>query len=95
MIIKELDYNKYKGKKYQAEILSDWHGRRIFWRMKSYNKNEIYGIWKNQLALEFNCKAEDFDKEENIITLPITRGSSVTFSFAHRYILPSVSCDSC
>ncbi len=32
-----------------------WHGR----RMKSYNKNEIYGIWKNQLALEFKPERPD------------------------------------
>jgi len=32
--------------------------------------NEIISIVKKQLALEFNCRVEDFDKDENILTLP-------------------------
>lgn len=48
--------------------------------MISYNKNEIYAILKNQLAIEFNCKAEDFDKEENIITLPSLHPNRRKFS---------------
>ena len=31
---------------------------------------EIYSSLKNQLALDFNCNPEDFDKTENVITLP-------------------------
>ena len=48
--------------------------------MICYTKNEIYTILKNQLALEFNCKAEDFEKEENIITLPSLHPNRRKFS---------------
>lgn len=33
-------------------------------------KEEIYETVRNQLACEFNCKPEDFMRDENIITLP-------------------------
>ena len=33
-------------------------------------KEEIYSIIKNQLACEFNCRPEDFSKDDNLITKP-------------------------
>ena len=35
-----------------------------------YNKKEIEAGLKKQLAIDFNCTVEDFDKKENIITFP-------------------------
>lgn len=35
-----------------------------------YTKEQITAELKKQLALDFNCKPDDFDKSENIITLP-------------------------
>ena len=54
--------------------------------MTSYSKNEIYRILKNQLAYEFNCKAEDFDKEENIITLPSLHPNRRKFSDKESFL---------
>jgi len=34
------------------------------------NTSEIITIVKKQLAVDFNCQLEDFDKTENIITFP-------------------------
>ena len=41
---------------------------------------EIYSSLKNQLALDFNCKPEDFDKTENVITLPALNEGRRVFS---------------
>jgi GNAT superfamily N-acetyltransferase len=41
---------------------------------------EIYSFLKNQLALDFNCKPEDFDKTENVITLPALNEKRRVFS---------------
>lgn len=35
-----------------------------------YNKKEIEAELKKQLAIDFNCVVEDFDKKENVITFP-------------------------
>ena len=34
-----------------------------------YNKEQIRMEWKKQLAIDFNCTIQDFDKEENVITI--------------------------
>ena len=34
-----------------------------------YNKDQIRMEWKRQLAIDFNCTIEDFDKKENVITI--------------------------
>ena len=41
---------------------------------------KIYSLLKNQLALDFNCKPEDFDKTENVITLPALNKGRRVFS---------------
>ena len=41
---------------------------------------EIYSFLKNQLALDFNCNPEDFDKTENVITLPALNDDRRFFS---------------
>lgn len=33
-----------------------------------YTQRETIGLIKNQLALEYNCRAEDFDRKANVIT---------------------------
>lgn len=35
-----------------------------------FNKSQILTELKNQLAIDFNCQAEDFNRQENIITAP-------------------------
>ena len=34
-----------------------------------YNKDQIRMECKRQLAIDFNCTIEDFDKKENVITI--------------------------
>ncbi len=41
---------------------------------------EIYSLLKNQLALDFNCNPQDFDKTENVITLPALNEGRRVFS---------------
>ena len=42
--------------------------------------NEIHSFLKNQLALDFNCNPQDFDKTENVITLPALKEGRRIFS---------------
>lgn len=44
------------------------------------NSEEIMSSLKQQLAYDFNCRPEDFDKEENIITLPALNEKRRVFS---------------
>ena len=37
--------------------------------LRMYNKEQIRMEWKKQLAIDFNCTIQDFDKEENVITI--------------------------
>lgn len=34
-----------------------------------YDKEQIAIAWKKQLAIDFNCTMEDFEKKENVITV--------------------------
>ena len=43
-------------------------------------KKEIYKILKAQLAIEFNCQPEDFEREENVITPPALHPARRKFS---------------
>ena len=43
-------------------------------------KEEIYKLLKNQLAYEFNCQPDDFDRDENLITLPTLHPNRRKFS---------------
>jgi hypothetical protein len=45
-----------------------------------FTKGEIIKIVKEQLAIECNCLANDFDRHENIITLPELRDNRRKFS---------------
>ena len=44
------------------------------------SEEEIQAILKQQLAYDFNCKPEDFDKDENVITLPSLNEKRRVFS---------------
>ena len=45
-----------------------------------FTQNEIINSLKKQLALDFNCKPKDFDKTENVITLPALKEGRRIFS---------------
>ena len=44
------------------------------------SEKEIQAILKQQLSYDFNCKPEDFDKDENVITLPALNEKRRVFS---------------
>ena len=54
--------------------------------MTQMTKDDIFSITREQLALELNCKAADFLKEENIITAAVLHEKRRKFSEKPFYL---------
>lgn len=51
-----------------------------------YEKEWIMAEWKKQLAIDFNCRVEDFDKKENVITAAEDNPKRRKYTFGKEFL---------